>query len=102
LSTHLFITWYLAELEIINKPSPVTRGMRTNTVLHVPRWEPPEEGTLKVNVDGPVARSRRLCLIAKVWWMIFSEELVENMRTSQGRFALLFMRKEKVILKLIQ
>jgi ribonuclease HI len=52
LSTHLFIENYLRDLSIAG----TTKGKAVKEATKHPRWVPPREGTVKLNVDAAMAK----------------------------------------------
>lgn len=56
-ATHGFILRYLANLDI-NACTRQKQGRTTQRALQVPKWIPPAEGMVKINVDGGIANNR--------------------------------------------
>ena len=51
LSTHLFVERYLQDLAI---SSPVKQKLGTGSAKDHPKWIPPKNGCVKINVDAAV------------------------------------------------
>lgn len=60
LSTHSFVERFLVDLELVTPKAEKKEGVQ----VQVPRWIPPPQGTMKVNVDA--ATSKNSCIATLV------------------------------------